>query len=61
MDKGEVVDKGSGRVRVYPYNQDMMLRDRQSTLEELLKASESGEASMGVKGHSNPICWLVLI
>jgi hypothetical protein len=52
MDKGESVEKGNGRVTVYPYNHQSILRNKQNTYEHLLIAAESGTASCGVKGPS---------
>ena len=51
--EGEVVDKGKGHTRVYPVQADIVpLRSMASTVELAERATESGEAQMGVKGAS---------
>lgn len=54
MHEGEVVPKGNGFVRVYPYKSDVTAREHSSTLESARKVHEtSASHHNGVKGASS--------
>ena len=52
LDEGESVEKGNGRVLVYPYNPKMILRGKQNAHQLLLESMLSGSSALGVKGPS---------
>lgn len=51
LQKGTVVEKGQGHVRVYPFKSDTESRSHGSSLEFAREAIENHTTVKGVKGH----------
>nr|XP_055062963.1 uncharacterized protein LOC129446026 [Misgurnus anguillicaudatus] len=52
LHKGKLVEKGRGSTRVYPFHQNLDLRNQEQTNEFVENALESGQPAFGVKGPS---------
>ncbi|XP_026104657.1 uncharacterized protein LOC113076212 [Carassius auratus] len=52
LQKGTLVERGRGKVRVYPFEENIELRCQSQTLELVMRAVETGTPSAGVEGPS---------